>query len=189
MRATPAALVLALTAPAWAQQGSQAADPRPPEQAAGQALTSCVAHAMGMAPIAAKNASALAASGLVLMEAYPAFLRSQSQNEFGRGTFAQVHSTEGQVWATGYDSGVCLVTVIGTPEGPVVQRLDQLFAIPGAWKPAKIKQLPGARWSAYEWNSSHAKLTAQMRIAELAPDSPAQGFVSVTIAPKSKVSR
>ena len=185
-----AAVALTLTSPATgvAQQGRQAIAPRVPEQAAGQALMSCMAHSMGTGPIIAANAEALASDGLMFSEAYPSFLQGQSQNEFGRASFARVPVTDGgQIWAAGYDSGVCIVTVIGTPEGPVVARLQQLFSIPGGWKQKQIKDLPGRRWSAYDWNSPQAKLTAQLSITDLPPNSPAKGFVSVTIVPKSKV--
>ncbi len=156
-----------------------------PERAAGKALMACVAHALGMMPIAPANAQALAAKGLVYTEIYPAFMQARAQNEFGRGSFAHVASTEGQIWVTGYDSGACIFSAIGTPDGPVVRHLEQMFAIPGGWKPQEIKQLPGTKWSGYVWKSSRAELTAQMSVTDLPPDSPAKGFVSVTIAPKS----
>ena len=160
--------------------------PVPPPQAAGAALMQCVAHAAGMVEITADHAAALAANGLKYLPTPPDRLRSMVSSPYGTANFALSPSTEGDVWAVGYDSGTCIVMVLGTAPAPVEQRLNQLFTVPHTWKQQSIAQSdPGARWTQFGWTANGRRMTAQMKVQPL-PASPIQGLVMVTVAPGGK---
>jgi hypothetical protein len=179
-------LALALSAASVAQ--SQSLTPLPPQQAAGKALMQCVAHSLGMGPIAVDAAEKLRSAGLQYVTAPPPHLRAMTQNEYGRGSFAMSPSVEGQVWAVGYDSGVCIVMTLGAATGPVERRMNELFAIPNSFKREAIKQLPGARWSQWRWSQPERDLVAQMSVREIS--NPAvKGSVMVTLAPARGANR
>lgn len=175
------ALLLFAGGPVLAQEhaGGELA-PRAPEQAAGQALMQCVAHATGHGAIDSEAVELLRANGLQYEMSPPPFLQAAAENEYGRGQFARAPSAQGQVWAVGYDSGVCIVMAIGTPAGPVETRLNELFAIPNSFKPEPIEQKPGARWSQWRWSMKPNDLVAQVNIR----DRSGVGMVMVTVAPK-----
>jgi hypothetical protein len=172
--------------PALLLAASASAQPslRPPEQAAGLALMQCVAHSAGMGPITADAGDNLRANGLEPVAEPPPHLQSATQNEYGRGTFAQSPSTEGQVWAIGYDGGVCIVMTLGAAPAPIEGRLKELFAIPDSFEPEPIAPRPGATWSQWRWKRTPRDLIAQMRVTEI-PDPRAKGMVMVTVAPSA----
>ena len=162
------------------------AEALPPEQAAGKALMSCVKHASGLLGIAPENQAPLALDGLAYEADPPPFLRSMAQTPYGKGEFAGAPASEGQAWAVGYDSGTCIVMVVGTPVEPVEQRLTAMFNIPGSWQQERIEQKDaGSRWSQYAWKANGRRLIAQMKVQPLASSS-AKGMVMVTIVPDKK---
>ncbi|QHL90310.1 hypothetical protein GVO57_05000 [Sphingomonas changnyeongensis] len=157
----------------------------PPEQAAGTALMQCVGHALGNAPIVAENATAMASNGLIFSPEPPPQLKVMKSTLYGSAQFAGAPSTEGQAWAVGYDSGVCMVMVFGTEPAPVEKRLTDMFAIPGTWKPEPVKQQDSqSRKTRFGWDLKDRRLTARMTV-QPEPE-PVKGFIMVTIAPEEK---
>ena len=176
MNKAAAALLLAISSPAAAQGVGV-----PPEQAAGQAMMQCVAHSTGQGSVVAENADLLAENGLVYSATPPPFLESARQTPYGTASFARSPSTDGQIWAVGYDQGACLVVALGTETQPIETRLVELFAIPGAWQQqAAAKAEVGERKLQYGWLlRPNFNLTALVSIREL-PE-PAKGMVMITI--------
>jgi hypothetical protein len=183
--ALSSAALAAFTVPAPA-----AAETVSPEEGAGKALMQCVAHSTGQGEISRRNAALLASNGLLHSEEVPPFLQSAKATPYGNGSFATVPTTDGQVWAVGYDGAgtSCLVFVMGTAVAPIRARLEQLFAIPGAW----VAQTPAAAQTGeqklqYGWklDKPDRNLTALVSIRDLSRH-PAKGVVMVTISNTSE---
>ena len=155
-------------------------------RAAGNALIACVKHAAGKSIINAGNTPKLAEGGLIYEAATPARLGSMAKTAYGTASFARSPSSEGDVWAVGYDSGVCMVMVIGTPVEPIEQQLVTLFTIPNTWRPEPIPQPDAtARWTQYGMSDGVHRYTAQVKVQPL-PATPVKGLVMVTVAPETK---
>jgi hypothetical protein len=177
-----AALALTLSAGAEAQPA-----PRSPDEAAGQAVMQCVAHTLGQVTISAGNAPLLASNGLQFSAETPAMLQSTANTPYGKATYANAPSNEGQVWAVGYDGpgNTCLVFALGTAVKPVEDRLVQLFSIPGAWKAEQAAPAAeGERKLQYGWDLQPRHLTALVSIRDLST-LPAKGMVMVTVSQTS----
>jgi hypothetical protein len=178
-------IAAALTVPAVA-----AAETVSPVEGAGKALMQCVAHTTNQGVISKESAALLASNGLLYSEDLPPFLQSARTTPYGSGSFATVPTAEGQVWAVGYDGPgtSCLVFVMGTAVAPVRARLEQLFAIPGAWVPqTPAPAEAGEQKLQYGWKLKKPgpNLTALVSIRDL-PTHPAKGFVMVTISQTSE---
>jgi hypothetical protein len=146
----------------------------------------CVAHAAGLGTISPDHAALLTGNGLEYHPEPPAALTSMADTDYGHATFAQSPTTEGQIWAVGYDSGTCIVMALGMEPEPVERRLAAMFSVPGAWRSEKIKQPDaGSRWTQYGVVMNGRRLTAQMKVQPL-PASPVKGLVMVTIVPSEK---
>lgn len=163
-----------------------AAEPAPVDaaQAAGNAMMACVRHSANMLPIDDAHADAIRAGGMAYQPEPPAKLRGMAAGPYGKASFARSPSTEGDVWAIGYDRDTCMVMVLGTPVEPIERRLTDLFAIPGAWSRESIGQPdPASHWTQYGWMANGRRLTAQMKVQPL-PGTPVKGLVMVTVSPK-----
>ncbi|MGB3710637.1 MAG: hypothetical protein WA985_03000 [Erythrobacter sp.] len=147
-------------------------DPTPPEQAYGTGLIQCVAHTSGAGSIIEARREELADTGLHLLNRAPDMLAStETHPVYGFAKFAILNPTEGLVVIAGYDTGVCLVYGVGVDEKPIQDRLDELFSIPGAWIESDIEQLPGARWTAYDFpQQDGSKLRAETSVREMPGD-------------------
>jgi len=155
----------------------------PPAQAAGQALIQCVAHATGQSIISKDNSAGLTTNGLTYSDQPPSVLAgSTRQTPYGRASYAQAPSDDGEVWAVGYDKGSCLVFIWETSPEPVVKRLVEMFEIPNAWeKQQAAAAAPGERKLEYGWQvRPDFNLTGLVSIREL-PE-PMDGMVMVTIS-------
>jgi hypothetical protein len=180
-----AALAILLSTSAVAQPGV-----RPPNEAAGQALMQCVAHTLGQGKVSAANAATLSANGLQYVAVPPAFLQTTANTPYGKASYATVPSTEGQIWAVGYDGpgNACLVFAIGIAVQPVESRLVELFSIPNAWKPeTAAPAAQGERKLQYGWKLERPKrnLTALISVRDLST-SAAKGMVMVTVSQTTK---
>lgn len=174
-----ASLVLAMAI--GAEASAQAAKLPPANQAAGLALMQCVAHITGTGVIAAETKDHLKANGLELEGTPPPHLRALAQNEYGRGTIARSPSAEGEVWAAGYDGGVCIVMTIGAEAAPVEKRMVELFSIPNSFKPEPIGQREGVKVSQWRWKQSRMDILANMTVRGI-PAPGAKDMVMVTVA-------
>jgi hypothetical protein len=155
---------------------------RDPAGATGNAIMQCVAHAMGGGPINKDNIDHLAQNGLIFSEAPPEILRSTAQTPYGTASYALSPSTEGQVWAVGYDKGSCLIFTLWSDIAPIRKRIVDLFSIPNSWKE---KQAAPAKENEekleYYWDPyPKMHLSALISLTDMAP-SPKKGFVMITI--------
>lgn len=164
--------------------------PVPVEEATGKALMQCVSHTTRHGSVEAKNSDLLAANGLIYSSEPPAFLVSTKTSFYGNASYATVPSTEGQVWAVGYDGAgdACAVFVLGSAVEPIESRLLKLFSIPGFWVPVKAAPAsPGEKKLEYMWDLGRPgeQLTALISIRDMS-NLPAKGFILVTITRTEK---
>lgn len=159
---------------------------RAPGEAAGAALIQCVAHTMGLGTISSASADRLAENGLRYSDSPPQYLAGAAETPYGKGSFVNAPSTEGQIWAIGYDGPgtACIVFALGTSVDPIEARVRSLFSVPHAWRPESAARAEeGERKLQYGWDVAQPKrhLTALISIRDWS-NQPAKGMVMITVS-------
>jgi hypothetical protein len=152
-------LGLALAAPASAQTSTA----KSVEEAAKIALDVCVDHARGAIPIVSNSGAQLDAKGVTWQLNPPEFLASTRATVLGIAQYAKSPSTEGEVWAIGYDSGGCMVVTLAAPIADVEKGYGDYFAGAKMWRSERptTSARPGERLEGHAWNvRRNLKLTA-----------------------------
>jgi hypothetical protein len=101
-------LGLAVSAPLAAQTR----EARSPEAAAEAAVQQCIEHVRAIAKIDQAYSNQLVNKGFVYQRDAPDFLAETKTSRFGVAQYAQSPSTEGEIWAIGYDRGPCMVVTM-----------------------------------------------------------------------------
>jgi hypothetical protein len=159
-----ALLALALAGPALAQTTpAPATDVRSPAEAAQAALALCSEHASAKTPLEASSARQIDAKGLKYQHDAPEFLASTESGTLGRAQYAKSPSTQGEIWAAGYDSSACMVFALATPAAEAEKGFTDFFTQSGTWRAERVTSSarPGERLLRFGWNQRrNLKLTA-----------------------------
>ncbi len=173
-------LGLALTTPALAQAPAA----RSPQDAAKAALAACVDHAAAVTVIEGASGRELDAAGLKYQRDAPDFLASTRSSVLGLAQYAKSPSTEGEIWAIGYDSNACMVVTLAAPVADAEKGYTDFFANAKGWRPEKTtgSPKPGERLLSYGWSPRrNLRLTAVISLRDDANTS----TVTITRAPTS----
>ncbi len=162
-----ALLGLFLAVPAMAQ--APAPQAQPVDKAAALALAQCVDHTRtGGDAILSKYTADMAAKGLVFQREPPEFLASTRSTLLGVGQYAKSPSSEGEIWAIGYDSGGCMVVTLGAPVAEIEKGYNDFFTQSKAWRSEKAPAgKPGERTQFYGWSPNrNLRLSAQISLRD-----------------------
>jgi hypothetical protein len=119
------ALVLLLAAPAAPQ-------PTMVDAARQALMEGCVPHTIARRTIEKKNAASLVAAGIKVGAAVPDWART-GLKEWGKSVPAEVASTEGPVWISAFQAGVCSVLFTsGERHSADAEALRRLIEAPGS---------------------------------------------------------
>ncbi|HEY1124802.1 MAG TPA: hypothetical protein VGE65_04160 [Sphingobium sp.] len=143
-------LGVAIAIPALAQSSTD----RSVEDATRFAIEACANHSSGSVPIEGKSGSQFDAKGLKYQLNPPEFLASTKMTTLGKGEYLKSPSTEGEIWAIGYDSGGCMVIALAAPTAEVEKGLVTYFTQTKGWRSDRptARARPGERLIGYAWN-------------------------------------
>ena len=175
-------LGLVLATPALAQAPAPAG--RSPQDAAKAALAACVDHAASVTVIEGASGKELDAAGLKYQRDAPDFLASTRSSVLGLAQYAKSPSTQGEIWAIGYDSNACMVVTLAAPVADAEKGYLDYFANAKGWRPDRTSgsPRPGERLLTYGWTARrNLRLTAVVSLR----DADNTSTVTITRAPTS----